>query len=141
MVEGSLNKLDDNKLRLNVCYEFKSKITTIIIVIPFMRNRVMENSKREKLVNKVKSDSKSIALIYSPIELHEYIVEIIAKDSDEFIHKGKELWHFHSIDEAMSRAAEYGAEEFFLCADNTYDECGTNIGSQTFDYIPLYSKA
>lgn len=101
----------------------------------------MENSKRKNLIDKVKSSSKAIALIYSPIELHEYIVEIIAKDSDEFIHKGKELWHFNSMDEAMSRAAEYGAEEFFLCADNTYDECGSESGPQCFDYIPLYSKA
>ncbi|KTD40539.1 hypothetical protein [Legionella parisiensis] len=100
----------------------------------------MENSKRENLINKVKSDSKVIALIYSPVKLHEYIVEIIAKDSDTFIHKGKELWHFNSIDEAISRAAEYGAEEFFLCADNTYDECGSEGGPQAFDYMPLYSK-
>ncbi|AWN73074.1 hypothetical protein LEAN103870_04700 [Legionella anisa] len=101
----------------------------------------MANQTREGLINQAKHGSKAIALIYSPIELHEYIVEIIAKDSDEFIHKGKELWHFNSIDEAMSRAAEYGAEEFFLCADNTYDECGSESGPQCFDYIPLYSKA
>jgi hypothetical protein len=101
----------------------------------------MANQTREGLINQAKHGSKAIALIYSPIELHEYIVEIIAKDSDEFIHKGKELWHFKSIDEAMSCATEYGAGEFFLCADNTYDECGSESGSQTFDYIPLYSKA
>ncbi|KTC92847.1 hypothetical protein OQJ15_07490 [Fluoribacter dumoffii] len=100
----------------------------------------MANQTREGLLNLAKSGSKSIALIYSPIELHEYIVEILAKDSDEFIHKGKELRHFHSIDEAISQAAEYGAEEFFLCADNTYDECGSEIGAQAFDYIPLHSK-
>ncbi|CAM2762735.1 hypothetical protein [Legionella worsleiensis] len=101
----------------------------------------MAHHTREGLIHQAKSRSKSIALIYSPIELHEYIVEIIAKDTDVFIHKGKELWHFNSIDEAMSRAAEYGAEEFFLCADNTYDECGSDGGTQGFDYIPLYSKA
>lgn len=101
----------------------------------------MANQTHESFINQAKTSSKSIALIYSPVELHEYIVEIIAKDSDEFIHKGKELWHFNSIDEAMSRAAEYGAEEFFLCADNTHDECGSVSGPQTFDYIPLYSKA
>ncbi|PWY54332.1 hypothetical protein DGG96_17490 [Legionella qingyii] len=100
----------------------------------------MANQTREGLINQAKSSSKSIALIYSPIELHEYIVEIIAKESDEFIHKGKELLHFNSIDDAMSRAAEYGAEEFFLCADNTYDECGSVSGPQNFDYIPLHSK-
>ncbi|MCW8398086.1 hypothetical protein OQJ13_03530 [Legionella sp. PATHC035] len=100
----------------------------------------MVHHTREDFINQANSGSKAIALIYSPIELHEYIVEIIAKNSDEFIHKGKELWHFNSIDEAMSRAAEYGAEEFFLCADNTYDECGSERGPQTFDYIPLYAK-
>ncbi|KTD52985.1 hypothetical protein [Legionella quateirensis] len=101
----------------------------------------MVHQTREGLINQAKSGSKSIALIYSPIELHEYIVEIIDKKSDVFIHKGKELWRFNSIDEAMSQAAEYGAEEFFLCADNTYDECGSESASQSFDYIPLYSKA
>lgn len=101
----------------------------------------MANQTREGLINQAKHGSKAIALIYSPIELHEYIVEIIAKDSDEFIHKGKELWHFNSIEEAMSLASEYGAEKFFLCADNTYDECGSESGPQAFDYIPLYLKA
>lgn len=100
----------------------------------------MTNPNRENLINKVKSSSKSIALIYSRIELYEYIVEIIAKDSDEFIHKGKELCHFHTVDEAISRAAEYGANEFYLCVDNTYDECGSSSWPQPFDYIPLYSK-
>ena len=100
----------------------------------------MANQTREKLINHAKNSSKSVALIYSPIELHEYIVEIIAKDSDEFIHKGKELWHFHSIEEAIERAAHYGVEEFFLCADNTYDECGSERSPQFYDYIPIYSK-
>ena len=100
----------------------------------------MKNLKRENLVNEVNRSSKSIALIYSPVELHEYIVEIIAKDSDKFIHKGKELWHFNSIDEAVSRAAKYGAREFFLCADNTYDEFGSHGETQPFDYIPVHSK-
>ncbi|HAT6979435.1 TPA: hypothetical protein F8R96_00630 [Legionella pneumophila] len=100
----------------------------------------MTNQTREDLINKVKDGSESIALIYSPIELHEYIVEIISKDSDQFIHKGKEICHFNSIDEAMSRATELGAKEFFLCADNTYDECGSFNSVQHFDYIPIYSK-
>ncbi|HAT9099741.1 TPA: hypothetical protein JBB34_14825, partial [Legionella pneumophila subsp. pneumophila] len=71
----------------------------------------MANQTRENLINKAKSGSESIALIYSPIELHEYIVEIISKDSDHFIHKGKEICHFNSIDEAVSRATELGAKE------------------------------
>ncbi|RUR17836.1 hypothetical protein ELY21_10055 [Legionella sp. km535] len=100
----------------------------------------MANQTRESLIHQAKNGSKAIALIYSPVELHEYIVEIISKDADEFIHKGKELWHFNSIDDALSRAAQYGAQEFFLCADNTYDECGSDTCRQSFDYIPLYSK-
>ena len=37
-------------------------------------------------------------------------------------------------------ATSYGAEEFFLCADNTYDECGSIASAQRFDYIPIQSK-
>ncbi|MBN9229231.1 MAG: hypothetical protein J0I93_00145 [Legionella sp.] len=101
----------------------------------------MAKLKHDEFINEIQRSSKATALIYSPIELHEYIVEIIAKNSDEFIHKGDDLWHFHSLDEAITRATEYGAEEFFLCADNTYDECGSGGGTHTYDYIPLYSKA
>ncbi|CEG58522.1 DUF6482 family protein [Legionella fallonii] len=100
----------------------------------------MTNKTRQELVNDVRNKSKTIALIYSPIELHEYIVEIISKDSDKFIKKGNEIIHFHSVDRALSHAANYGAEEFFLCADNTYDECGSNGAAQEFDYIPIYCK-
>ncbi|HAU1151389.1 TPA: hypothetical protein JBI12_05500 [Legionella pneumophila] len=52
----------------------------------------------------------------------------------------KEMCHFNLIDEAMPRATELGAKEFFLCADNTYDECGSFNSVQHFDYIPIYSK-
>lgn len=94
----------------------------------------------EELMTDVQDKSKVIALIYSPLELHEYIVEIISKDSDKFIRKGEEITHFQSIDAALSHATRYGAEEFFLCADNTYDECGAVGTSQKFDYIPIHSK-
>ncbi|WP_419419936.1 hypothetical protein ACNVED_01110 [Legionella sp. D16C41] len=99
----------------------------------------MENQTRDDLTAYVKSKSKSIALIYSPVELHEYIVEILSKNNDSFIHKGKKIRHFHSLKEAMMQATEYGAEELYLCADNTYDECGAITAIQTFDYIPLHS--
>ena len=100
----------------------------------------MANLTREDLINKTKLISKSIAIIYSPMELNEYLVEIICNDSDQFIRNGDELYHFKSIDEAMSKAIKLGAEEFFLCADNTYDECSSSSAAQHFDYIPIHSK-
>lgn len=100
----------------------------------------MPNKTHEELVNDARNNSKVIALIYSPIELHEYIVEIISKDSDKFIQKKNQIIHFDSVDQALSQATSYGAEDFFLCVDNTYDECGSMGSAQTFDYIPIQSK-
>lgn len=100
----------------------------------------MTNNTHEEFINDARNKSKVIALIYSPVELHEYLVEIISKNSDKFIHKGTEIVHFQSIDDALSNAVKYGAEEFFLCADTTYDECGSGSSTQTFDYIPIHSK-
>ena len=45
----------------------------------------MPNKTHEQLVNDARNKSTIIALIYSPVELHEYIIEIISKDSDKFI--------------------------------------------------------
>ena len=64
----------------------------------------MTNNTHEKLVNEARNKSKVIALIYSPIELHEYLVEIISKDSDKFIKKGNQIIHFHSVDQALYHA-------------------------------------
>lgn len=100
----------------------------------------MPNKTHEELVNDARNNVKVIALIYSPIELHEYIVEIISKDSDKFIQKKNQIIHFESVNQALSQATNYGAEEFFLCVDNTYDECGSMGSAQTFDYIPIQSK-
>ena len=100
----------------------------------------MSNKTHEEFINDARNKSKVIALIYSPIELHEYIVEIISKDSEKFIRKRNQIIHFKSIDQALSYAKNYGADEFFLCADNTYDECGSMGSVQTFDYIPIQSK-
>jgi len=103
----------------------------------------MPNSSREDLIHEVQTKSKSIALIYSPIELNEYIVEIISTSSDLFIRKNNEISKFHTVDDAISHASQYGAKEFFLCLNNTYDECGS-MGSvasiQLFDYIPVHLK-
>jgi hypothetical protein len=100
----------------------------------------MTNKTHEDLVNDARNESKVIALIYSPVELYEYIVEIISKDSNNFIKKGNQISHFHSVDDALSHATDYGAEEFFLCVENTYDECGSIGSVQKFDYIPIHSK-
>ncbi|PJE08219.1 DUF6482 family protein [Legionella sp.] len=100
----------------------------------------MPNKTHEELVKDAQNKSKVIALIYSPIELHEYIVEIISKDSEKFMQKGNQIIHFNSVDQALYHATNYGAEEFFLCADNTYDECGSIGSAQKFDYIPIHSK-
>ncbi len=100
----------------------------------------MPNKTHEDLVDDARNKSSTIALIYSPVELQEYIVEIISKDSDKFIKKGNQITHFHSVDEALFKATNYGAEEFFLCVDNTYDECGSTGSAQKFEYIPIHSK-
>jgi len=39
-----------------------------------------------------------------------------------------------------TQATQYGAKEFFLCVDNTYDEFGSTASPQQFDYIPIHSK-
>lgn len=100
----------------------------------------MTNLSRENLIYEAQTKSRSIALIYSPLELNEYIVEIISKTSDLFIRKNDDISHFHSVDDAITHAQKYGAEEFFLCVDNTYDECGSIASAQQFDYIPIHSK-
>lgn len=98
------------------------------------------NLSRDALITEVQTKSTSIALIYSPMELNEYIVEIISKNSDLFIRKNNNITHFHSVDDAVSQATKYGAKEFFLCVDNTHDECGSIASPQQFDYIPIHSK-
>jgi hypothetical protein len=100
----------------------------------------MPNKTREEIVNDALTKSTVIALIYSPIELHEYIVEIISKDSNNFIKKGNEIISFQSVDQALFHANDYLAEDFFLCVDNTYDEFGSTGPEQRFDYIPIHSK-
>ena len=100
----------------------------------------MTNMTREELISDAVNKSKIIAFIYSPTELYEYIVEIVSKDTDTFIQKGHQNTHFSSVDEALSSATRYGAEAFFLCADNTYGECSCDGSGQKFDCIPIHSK-
>lgn len=100
----------------------------------------MKHLSRDNLINEAHTQSKSIALIYSPVELNEYIVEIISKTSNLFIRKHNHISHFHSVHDAVTHAQKHGAKEFFLCVDNTYDECGSSRSVQPFDYIPIHSK-
>jgi hypothetical protein len=95
---------------------------------------------REDLIHEAQSKSISIAFIYSPNELNQYVVEIISKNSDLYICKHDTIRHFLSVNDAISNAQKYGASEFFLCLDNTYDECGSMGSRQQFDYIPIHSK-
>ncbi len=98
------------------------------------------NPSRDDLIYEAQTKSISIAFIYSPNELNQYIVEIISKDSDLYIHDHDSISHFLSVNDAISNAQKYGAKEFFLCVDNTYDECGAMGSRQQFDYIPIHSK-
>ena len=98
------------------------------------------NPSREDLIHEAETKAISIAFIYSPNELNQYIVEIISKNSDQYICKNDNILHFLSVDDAISHAQKYGAKEFFLCADNTYDECSSMGSRQPFDYIPIHSK-
>lgn len=100
----------------------------------------MPNKTHEELVNDARNKSTVIALIYSPADLQEYIVEIISKDSNNFIMKDNQIIHFNSVDQALFHATNYLAEEFFLCVDNTYDEFGSIGSTQGFDYIPIDSQ-
>ena len=95
---------------------------------------------REDLIYEAQTKSISIAFIYSPNELNQYIVEIISKNSDLYIYRNHSIRNFLSVNDAISNAQKYGAEEFFLCVDNTYDEFGSIGSRQQFDYIPIHSK-
>lgn len=95
---------------------------------------------REDLIHEAQTKSISIAFIYSPNELYQYIVEIISKNSDLYICKNDSICHFLCVNDAISNAQKYGAKEFFLCLDNPYDECGSMGSRQQFDYIPIHSK-
>ncbi len=101
----------------------------------------MTHKTHEQLVNDARTRSKVVALVYSPVELQRYIVEIITQDTDVFIKDGEQIVHFNSVEEALKRSQKFGAEEFFLCLDNTYDEFGAEgATAQQFDYIPIHSK-
>ncbi|MGQ3892728.1 DUF6482 family protein [Legionella sp. CNM-4043-24] len=98
------------------------------------------NLSREELIHEAQTKSIAIAFIYSPNELNKYIVEIVSKNSDRYIRKDDHLCHFLSVKDAVYNAQRYGATEFFLCVDNTYDECCSTESRQHFDFIPIQSK-
>jgi len=96
-------------------------------------NRLMFANTRQDLILKAKKSPRSIALIYSPIELYEYTVEILSRDSEQFINHHNDICRFSSIKDAITKAYEYGANEFFLCADS-------QLSNQSYEYIPIYPK-
>jgi hypothetical protein len=95
--------------------------------------------KRDELLSHAKVDNLSLALIYSPIDLHKYIVEIISKNNTKFLKHHSDFIQFNSVVQAIAKAKKAGAEEFFLCVDTTYDECSPVLPTEHYDYIPLAS--
>tara|TARA_B100000949_G_C14160287_1_gene398763 strand:- start:507 stop:803 length:297 start_codon:yes stop_codon:yes gene_type:complete len=95
----------------------------------------MDNPSREQLLNL--SEEKPIGLIYSRSELHEYFVELLDHKENHYLHKRKELASFDSVDDALAGARKQGAQEFYLCLDNTYDECGSESVGRRFCYMQI----
>lgn len=95
----------------------------------------MNNLSRNQIVDM--SDKESIGLIYSRSDLHQYLVELIDHKQSHYIHQGKDLKSYYSVEDAVKGARRKGAEKFYLCLDNTYDECGAGIMPQRFSYLPI----
>ena len=97
----------------------------------------MDNLSRDQIIDM--SNKESIGLIYSRSDLHQYLVEVIDHKKSHYIHKGKDLKSYHSVEDAVRNARRKGAMKCYLCLDNTYDECGTCTMSQRFSYLPIES--
>lgn len=95
----------------------------------------MDNLSREEILDL--SDAKPVGLIYSPCELHQYLVELINGHKTQYLHKGKAIASFMTLDDAMREAKKCGAKKFYLCLDNTYDECGSQPLASYFNYLPI----
>ncbi|RAP35047.1 hypothetical protein B1207_14200 [Legionella quinlivanii] len=96
----------------------------------------MDNLSREGILEL--SEDNPVGLIYSPTELHQYLVELIANHKTDYVHKGTDLASFSTLDDAMREARKRGAKSFFLCLDNTHDECGSECLQSYFNYLPVY---
>lgn len=95
----------------------------------------MDHLSREQLLDM--SEQKTVGLIYSPCELHQYLVELIDEHKTKYLHQGKKIASFMTLDEAMRQAKKCGAKACYLCLDNTYDECGAEPTINTFNYLPI----
>ncbi|WP_367607295.1 hypothetical protein [Legionella sp. W05-934-2] len=95
----------------------------------------MDNLSRDQIIDM--SDEDSIGLIYSRSDLHQYLVELIDHKKCHYIHKGNDLKSYDSVEEAVRCARQKGAVKCYLCLDNTYDECGADLVSQRFSYLPI----
>lgn len=98
----------------------------------------MDSPSREQLDNL--SDEKTVGLIYSRSELHQYLVELIDHKKNHYLHKGKKLASFDSVNDALIGARKQGAREFYLCLDNTYDECGADPIERRFCYMQVFPR-
>ncbi|WP_419420132.1 hypothetical protein ACNVED_02230 [Legionella sp. D16C41] len=83
------------------------------------------------------STEQPVGLIYSRADLNQYLVELITFKRADYIHSGVDLASFPTVDEAVYSARESGATCFFLCLDNTYDECGSLPAEDRFNYLPI----
>jgi hypothetical protein len=95
----------------------------------------MENISRSKILEL--STEEPVGLIYSRAELNQYLVELITFKRADYIHEGDNLASFSTVDEAVRNARESGATCFFLCLDNTYDECGSLPAEERFNYLSI----
>lgn len=73
----------------------------------------MDNLSREGILEL--SESNPVGLIYSPTELHQYLVELVANHKTDYLHKGADMASFATLDDAMREAKKYGAK-CFSCA-------------------------
>lgn len=111
---------------------------TILKIASFsVRSLLMDNLSRSKILEL--STEKPVGLIYSRADLNQYLVELIAFKRANYIHEGaiEKLIRFSTIDEAVRGARAAGARCFFLCLDNTYDECGPIPAEERFNYLPI----
>ncbi|HRD69490.1 MAG TPA: hypothetical protein PK657_05045 [Legionella sp.] len=95
----------------------------------------MDDLSRDKIIDIAQTDDT--ALIYSISELNEYLVEVFSADSIEYLRKGNQILKFQSVNDAVRGAKHHGAKNFYLCIDNTYDECGSMTPQESFSYLSI----
>ncbi|VEG92045.1 hypothetical protein [Legionella spiritensis] len=98
----------------------------------------MTNISREEIL--VLSDDNTVGLIYSRSDLQQYLVELIQGKKTEYLHDGRELAIYTTMDAAVRDARKHGAQNFFLCFDNTYEECGLENTGNHLSYLPIHPR-